>query len=191
MSNIYGYMRLQSFKIDQNLLNQFIQFGVNKTVFDMFTTENLEQLISRLNKGELIVCSSLEDLGNSIEEVLNTWNKIVEDKGADVTLIGQTGVIDSRSFSSSPELKQQFFLLMGYFKSIQNKSLPTDANYSENASGRPKINLNSEQFNVLISNYPLWKSKEITAETFMSLLNLKKNTFYRIIKDFENSTIYT
>ena len=33
--------------------------------------------------------------------------------------------------------------------------------------------------------YPIWKKGDITAVIFMNRLNLKPNTFYRRIKEFE------
>ncbi|OUB91850.1 recombinase [Bacillus thuringiensis serovar medellin] len=33
--------------------------------------------------------------------------------------------------------------------------------------------------------YPKWKNREITGVKFMELIELKKNTFYKIIKEYE------
>ncbi|MBJ8095564.1 integrase [Bacillus cereus] len=33
--------------------------------------------------------------------------------------------------------------------------------------------------------HPKWKSGEITAVMFMEMLELKKNTFYKIMKEYE------
>lgn len=57
------------------------------------------------------------------------------------------------------------------------------------AIGRPKINLaaiTEDQRKVLDENYNRWKSKEITGVEFARMLNLKKNSFYNIIKEFKN-----
>ncbi len=50
--------------------------------------------------------------------------------------------------------------------------------------GRPKLNLSTitkQQRQTLEYNYPKWKNKEITGVEFMNLLELKKNSFYKII----------
>ena len=49
-------------------------------------------------------------------------------------------------------------------------------------TGRKPIKIDNEQFN---SVYARWKSKEITARQAMSELNIKSNTFYRRIKEYE------
>lgn len=51
-------------------------------------------------------------------------------------------------------------------------------------TGRKPIKIDNEQFN---SVYARWKSKEITARQAMSELNIKSNTFYRRIKEYETS----
>ncbi|MGV2503454.1 recombinase family protein, partial [Priestia megaterium] len=35
--------------------------------------------------------------------------------------------------------------------------------------------------------YPKWKNREITGVQFMEVLGLKKNTFYKVIKEYENT----
>ena len=51
-------------------------------------------------------------------------------------------------------------------------------------TGRKPIKIDNEQFN---SVYARWKSKEITARQAMLELNIKANTFYRRIKEYEVS----
>lgn len=49
-----------------------------------------------------------------------------------------------------------------------------------------------ELINFIISieeTYPKWKNREITEVEFMELLELKKNTFYKIIKEYEENTL--
>lgn len=56
--------------------------------------------------------------------------------------------------------------------------------------GRPRLtmsSLNKEQKNKIVDNYPKWKSKEITGVQFMTLLELKKNSFYKIIGEYEKT----
>lgn len=57
------------------------------------------------------------------------------------------------------------------------------------AIGRPKINLaalTEAQREVLNENYDRWKNKEITGVEFARILNLKKNSFYNIMKEYKS-----
>lgn len=54
--------------------------------------------------------------------------------------------------------------------------------------GRPRINLDTiskSQRDQIKEYYPIWKAKEITAVKFMGIVELKTNTFYKIIKEYE------
>lgn len=54
--------------------------------------------------------------------------------------------------------------------------------------GRKPIQLNNVQFE---SVYMKWKAGEITARQAMSELNIKSNTFYRRVKEYETTKILT
>lgn len=54
--------------------------------------------------------------------------------------------------------------------------------------GRPEINytnLTKEQKYLIEKNYDRWKIGDIKGVDFMELLGLKKNTFYKVIKEYE------
>ena len=50
--------------------------------------------------------------------------------------------------------------------------------------GRKPIQIDNEQFVII---YTRWKSNEITARQAMAELNIKSNTFYRRVKEYETS----
>lgn len=43
------------------------------------------------------------------------------------------------------------------------------------------------QINIIKETHSKWKSGEITAVMFMEMLELKKNTFYKIMKKYEEA----
>ncbi|SFJ84128.1 hypothetical protein SAMN05421852_1267 [Thermoflavimicrobium dichotomicum] len=49
--------------------------------------------------------------------------------------------------------------------------------------------LTKEQRKILDEIYPKWKAGEITAAKFMQLIGLKKSTFYKIMKEYENKEV--
>ncbi|MDQ0199867.1 DNA invertase Pin-like site-specific DNA recombinase [Neobacillus ginsengisoli] len=55
--------------------------------------------------------------------------------------------------------------------------------------GRPKISLeslNEKQKAILKTKYESWKKNKITAVEFMNKMDLKKNSFYKIMKEYES-----
>ncbi|AJH03063.1 hypothetical protein ASE53_28275 [Bacillus sp. Root11] len=60
--------------------------------------------------------------------------------------------------------------------------------------GRPQLNLSTlskKQLFIIEETYPKWKNREITGVKFMVLLELKKNTFYKIVKEYEENKVAT
>ncbi len=60
--------------------------------------------------------------------------------------------------------------------------------------GRPQFNLSTlstKQLIIIEETYPKWKNREITGVKFMELLELKKNTFYKIVKEYEENKVET
>ena len=56
--------------------------------------------------------------------------------------------------------------------------------------GRPKLNLQTlskQDRQTLESHYQDWKDKKITGVQFADMLQLKKNSFYKIIKEYEET----
>lgn len=58
--------------------------------------------------------------------------------------------------------------------------------------GRPKMNystISENQRKLIEELYPQWKAKEITATAFMDRVKLKRNTFYKIMKEYEEEVL--
>ena len=91
-------------------------------------------------------------------------------------------------------MEDQFLSLLSYVAEQERKIKQRQAEGIALAKsqgrhlGRPKLNLRTlshEQRQLLDSHYPKWKNKEITGVEFMCLLGLKKNSFYKVVREFE------
>lgn len=68
-------------------------------------------------------------------------------------------------------------------KELQKKGIE-DAKLKGVHMGRPIISLTDKQMMILEENYQKWVEKEIKSVDFIKMLDLKKNTFYKIIKEY-------
>lgn len=98
-------------------------------------------------------------------------------------------------------MEDQFLSLLAYVAEQERNKIHTHqaegiAVARENGKhlGRPPMNLQAlteNQKQTLEELWPLWdkdKSKrKITASEFMNKLNLKRNTFYKIVKEYEEA----
>ena len=203
--NIYGYYRSEKKEVDDDeIIKKMLQLGIEEQMIyvdkdrgNEYERPKLKLLEEKLNSGDLIYIQELSNLGKTFENIINQWKYITDVKLADIACISEGGNFDSRILKSNKELKEQFFKLLDY-ADIQDKRNakkrqmvglekgPNDANNS----GRPKINLETiseKQRQVLVDNYTSLKNKKLTAVKFMELLELKKNTFYKILKEYEES----
>jgi DNA invertase Pin-like site-specific DNA recombinase len=93
-------------------------------------------------------------------------------------------------------MEDQFLSLLSYVAEQERKKIKQRqaegialAKAQGKHLGRPKIDLSTlskDQRKLINENYPKWKAGEITAVKFMQILNLKKSTFYKIIKEYES-----
>jgi DNA invertase Pin-like site-specific DNA recombinase len=119
--------------------------------------------------------------------------------GADIIVMENETLFDSRKFKQMGDLGKlmevQFLSLLSYVAEQERKKIRQRqaegiavAKAEGRHLGRPPINLESlskEQRSTFEALYPRWERKEITAVEFMDKLSIKKNTFYKIVKEYE------
>lgn len=150
-----------------------------------------------LRKGDILVIKELDRLGRNKEEIkkeleyLKNEGVIVRILNIPTTLIeipeGNQWVMDMVN-----NILIEVLGAIAEEERITLKKRQREGIESAKAKGkhlgRPQINLNTitkEQRDLIKENYPKWKAKEITAIKFMGILDLKTNTFYKIMKEYE------
>ncbi|MEC1158734.1 recombinase family protein [Cytobacillus horneckiae] len=208
MSNIYGYIRVST--KDQNEARQFtkmINKGVEarKIFVDKLSGKDFNrpqyQLLKKvISVGDLLYIDALDRLGRNYDAVISEWKTITRDIGADIVILENESLFDSRKFKEMGDMgklmEDQFLSLLSYVADQERKKIKQRQREGiENAKragkhlGRPSQSydlLNNEQKNLLNLNYAIWKERKLKSVEFMDLLKLKKNTFYKIIKEYEN-----
>lgn len=145
------------------------------------TYENMKKAL--LEKGGCLTVDALTSLGKNNREIAKElcWFK---DNNIEIR------VIDLPSFNGSDKASTE--LLYAVYENLANaekenvktaqaegirKALDAGISY-----GRHKIEF-PEGFG---ENYVLWEKGDITATEFMKRVNMKKGTFYRMVKDYKN-----
>lgn len=150
--------------------------------------QDMKQLLS---KGDLLYIDALSSLGKDYGTIIQEWKSITNNIGADIVVLDDVVLFDSRKFKSGKtgkSLEDQFIRLLNYVaeqdkakkrrqqKEGIEKALAEGRNY-----GRPKIPITRE----FIAAYGKWKTGKITAVKAMQLANMTPNTFYRKVKQYE------
>lgn len=157
-----------------------------------FNREQYQALRRIVRQGDIIYIDALDRLGRNYDEIISEWKYITRELGADIVALEQESLFDSRRFKELGDIgklmEDQFLSLLSYVAEQERKKIRQRqaegiavAKAKGKTFGRPKIET-SENF---IKTYNKWKSGEITAVKAMKLLDMKKTTFYRRVKEIE------
>lgn len=158
-----------------------------------FNREQYLLLKHVIRAGDVIFVKSLDRFGRNYQEILEEWRDITS-KGVDIVVLDMP-LLDTRQ---NKDLLGNFISnlileILSYvseqeriFIKERQRSGIIAAKQRNVKFGAPKIEIdfNSHEFQNL---YHSWKNKQIKTKYFMNTLGLKPNSFYRRIKEFENT----
>lgn len=168
-----------------------------------FNREQYQTMRNIAREGDLIYVDSLDRLGRNYDEIIHEWKYITRSVGADIVVLDNETLFDSRKFKEMNDLgklmEDQFLSLLAYVAEqertkilVRQKEGIAAAKAKGKHLGRPAINLDSLSVDVrkkLQENYDRWINKELTSVAFAKILGLKKNTFYKIIYQYKNEKV--
>ncbi|MGX1433934.1 DNA invertase Pin-like site-specific DNA recombinase [Cytobacillus horneckiae] len=172
---------------------------IDKALGRNFDRPNYKTLKNFIREGDLIYFDSLDRLGRDYDGIIEEWKDITRNLKADIVVLDNEELFDSRKFRGMGDLgkmlEDQFLSLLAYAAEQERKKIKQRqaegialARSQGKTLGRPQINysnLTNEQKFFIEKNYDRWKIGDIKGVEFMKLLDLKKNTFYKIINQYE------
>ena len=201
---IYGYIRVST--KGQNEARQEQQLkekGCNLILMDKatgkdFDRPNYKLLKQVVREGDRVIFTELDRLGRNYDQIKEEI-RYFDNIGVEVDFLDfpmpttsdplinkklRDQKINTLAYVAQKELEKNKFR-----RSQGIKSTPIDKKTGKRISlktgrvtGRPKTEI-TEDF---IRIYNQWKNKELTAVKSMDLLGLKRNTFYRLVKEYDN-----
>lgn len=184
-----GYIRVSTAEQETARQEELMKsLGVDKIFAEKLSGKDtnrpaFQQMMEYLREGDELHVESISRLSRSIRDLLKTID-ILNAKG--VKFISQKENIDTATpqgrfvlsvFAALSELEREQTLQR------QREGIKI-AKKQGKYKGRKPIKIDEVKFAKL---YNLWKVGEITATEFQRRINLKPNTFYRRIRDFEYS----
>ncbi|MCQ6529919.1 recombinase family protein [Bacillus mycoides] len=207
MANIYGYIRVSTKdQNEQRQLHKMMERGVearrifvDKASGRHFDRPQYQLLRKILSASDIVYIDALDRMGRNYDEVIAEWKYITRELQADIVVLENETLFDSRKFREMGDMgrlmEDQFLSLLSYVADQERKKIHQRqaegiaiAKSQGKHLGRPQVNLSTlskQQINIIEETHSKWKSGEITAVQFMELLQLKKNTFYKIMKEYE------
>jgi DNA invertase Pin-like site-specific DNA recombinase len=194
----YGYARVSS--KDQNLdrqLDQLKAIGVeprnifcDKASGKNFNRPSWDNLIDQLEKGDLLVVVSLDRMGRNYTEIKEQWQHITHDIGADIKVLDMP-MLDTTKTNDS--LDRRFIAdlvlqILSYTAEKERKNIHARQEQGIKAAQERNVKFGrpAAQFpDGWEQTYKAWKDGQITATAAMDSLNLKRTTFYKLAKQYE------
>lgn len=193
----FGYIRVSS--KDQNearQLESIFDLGISERDIFIdkqsgkdFNREKYQALKHQLRKGDILYVHSLDRLGRNKDAILKEWNDITKEIGADIVvldmpLLDTTKHKDSLgSFVSDLVLQILSWVAQEEREKIRKRQREgIDVALQQGVKfGRPRAGI-TEKF---IAAYDEWKAGDITATKAIEKAELKRTTFYKLVKEYE------
>ena len=193
MEKIFGYARVSS--KDQNLdrqIEELIKYGVEER--DIIVDKQSGKDFNRngyktlkynlLRNGDTLVIKELDRLGRNMEQIKVEWKEL-EDVGVNLVVIDNPILNTAGKTDLEKKLISNIvFELLSYMSEKERLKIKQRqaegikiAKEKGKKFGRPKVGYPDNWEEV----YNRWLNKEITAIKAMEELNLRKNTFYKLI----------
>lgn len=197
----FGYARVST--KDQNLARQIEilkaegieerDIFVEKESGRSFERKVYRSLVDTvLREGDLLVVTELKRFGRNYREIYQEWHHITKELGADIKVTSMP-ILDT---TQSKELVGQLItdVVLAVFAyvadedwaerhELQRQGIEV-AKAEGRHLGRPKVQFpeNWDEW------YPKWKGGEVTASEAMRQMGLKKDSFYRLAKRYEENS---
>jgi NAD(P)-dependent dehydrogenase (short-subunit alcohol dehydrogenase family) len=143
-----------------------------------------------INKRDVLYIHSLDRFGRNKEEILQEWNDITKNIQADIVVLDMP-LLDTTQFKDSlgtfiADLVLQILSWMAEeerdrIRKRQREGIDL-ALQNGTAFGRPKATI-TEEFEQV---YDHWKSGEMAAVKAMQEIGVKKTTFYKLVREYED-----
>ena len=216
---IYGYARVSS--TDQNLSRQFDALKeyisddrfiiTDKASGKDFNRKGYNSLVGTentapiLHKGDLLIILSLDRLGRNYKEIREQWQLITQTIGADIKVLDMP-LLDTSKSSNSLDGRFIADLVMQILSYVAEKERENthkrqeqginamqiiDGKRVSSKTGKPIGRPEAEYPGNWEEVYKQWTDKQITATKAMEILELKRNTFYKLANKYKAELLTT
>lgn len=152
-----------------------------------------QEMRGKLREGDLLYLDSLDRLGRDYDGIIAEWKYITRELNADIIVLEHESLFDSRKYKTMERgigklMEDQLLGLLAYVaeserlkKRIQQREGIDAAQAKGKKFGRPKVKI-TEAFR---KTYQEFVAGNISAQDFMRLQGMKKNTFYRRVDELK------
>ena len=185
-----GYVRVST--EGQNTARQEIlmqELGVEKIFVDKASGKSkdrpaLKEMLAFVREGDVVITESVSRFARNTRDFLSLFDELMNKK---VDFVSK-----KEQFDTSTPVGKCMITMMAAFAELEREQIlqrqreGIDIAMAEGRyNGRPKKTVEFDS--KFEERYAVWKKGEITARAFMNELELKPNSFYRRVKEYEES----
>jgi DNA invertase Pin-like site-specific DNA recombinase len=180
---------LKHLNIDER--NLFIEKQSGKD----FNRPKYQALKLMLRSGDTLFVKELDRLGRNADEIKLEWQDITQNLSAHIVILDMP-ILDTRQYKNGLDkvISNIVLELLSYMAQREREKINSrQAEGIETALakgvkfGRPKQEIGTD----FILTYQDWREEKITAVTAMKNLGMKANTFYRRVREIEQTQVET
>ena len=153
-----------------------------------------------LHEGDILLITSLDRLGRNYVEIREQWEYITRTLKADIKVL-EIPLLDTTATDGNLDKRFIADLVLQILSYTAEKERENtrkrqrqgidvmqvvDGKRISAKTGRPMGRPNAEYPDNWVQIYEQWKAGGITANKAMETLNLKRTTFYKLVKQYEN-----
>ncbi|MBK0295939.1 recombinase family protein [Bacillus sp. S34] len=199
MGNRFGYIRI--FKKEKNLDTQIETLKLyvidEKNIYSdkarvrHIEREGFQNLLRVIRKGDTLYLNSVDHLGRTKQQI-GGYLKQLDERGVRVKIIDLSSAIKSSVENEEKVLEIinsviiKIYTLIAQQQKETMKQRQLEGIAAAKAKGihvgRPVLELPNEWDEI----YKEWKGGKVKTKTFIDKMNMKKSTFYKKVKEYEN-----
>ncbi|QWG56867.1 recombinase family protein [Bacillus mycoides] len=193
----FGYIRVSS--RDQNEARQLQSMKevgisdrdifIDKQSGKDFNREKYQSIKHHLRAGDILYIHSLDRFGRNKEEILNEWTDITKNIKADIVVLDMP-LLDTTKYQDSlgTFISDLVLQILSWLAEEERERIKKRQKEGIEVAlkngvqfGRPK----AEITDIFKDVYSQWKAGRITATEAMKRADMKRTTFYKLVREYE------
>lgn len=194
----FGYVRVSS--KDQNeirqvesLLNEGIDqrdIFIDKQSGKNFEREQYQILKKVMRRGDTLFVHSLDRFGRNKEQILEEWRELTKEKGIDIVVVDMP-LLDTRKYKDSMGslITDIVLQLLSWLAEEERNKIRKRQREGIDIALKNGVRFGRQPAQItpeFETAYKKWRAGEIKAVEAMKEANLKKSTFYKLVKKYES-----
>ena len=195
----YGYVRVSTKEQHEDRqIQAMVQFGVSNSNLYIdkqsgkdFKRPKYQELMEKLEKGDILVLSSIDRLGRNYSEIQEQWKVLTKEKEVDIVILDMP-LLDTRK--ENGDLTGEFIAdmvlqILAYVSEIERENIRDRQREGIESArergvvfGRPRKEL-PENFEEVVSRL---RKKDINIKKALEETGMTRSSFYRALKLYEN-----